>query len=270
MADTSIAGLGERELILFAQGLAEAARAETLPRWRSGCAADDKSGGASFDPVTDADREGERAIRRLIEARFPDHGISGEELPERPAQGPYRWSLDPVDGTRAFVCGMPSWVTIAGLLEGERRIFGIIDAPCLDELYVGLAGRSVMLSAGREEPLAVSGCRSLAEARLSTTDPFLFRGAEAGAFERVRAQVRTVRYGQDGYAYARLAAGTIDLVVESGLKPYDYDGLVPVVRGAGGTFGDWRGGEDFSAGKVIAAASRELYEAAVEEMAAAA
>jgi fructose-1,6-bisphosphatase/inositol monophosphatase family enzyme len=123
-----------------------------------------------------------------------------------------------------------------------------------------------VVQAGKRVAIHTSGCAALSEARLSTTDPFLFDAPSRAAFDRLRAEARTARYGFDGYAYARLAAGSIDLVVESGLKTYDYHALIPVVRGAGGTFGDWYGGEDYSEGKVIAAASRELYDAAVETM----
>lgn len=244
----------------FAEALADAARAETLPRFDVGCAADDKGGPAGFDPVTEADREAERVMRALIEAEHPDHGISGEEYGDKPASGPFSWSLDPVDGTRAFVCGMPTWVTLIALLRDDLPVLGVVDVPRLDERYVGY-GEECWLN-GR--PVEVSGCRSLAEARLSTTDPFLFSGEEEAGFTRIRKAVRTARYSQDGYAYARLAAGTIDIVIESGLKPHDYNALIPVVRGAGGVIGDWKGGSDFPAGCVVAAASLELFDAAIE------
>jgi myo-inositol-1(or 4)-monophosphatase len=240
-------------MMRFAERLADAARAETLPRWRTGCAAADKNEGGAWDPVTEADREAERAMRRLIEAEFPDHGIQGEEFPEKRGQGRWCWSLDPIDGTRSFVCGLPSWTTLIALLEDGRPVLGIIDAAPLDERYVG---------PGNERK--TSGCTSLAEARLSTTDPYLFSASESEAWNHVRQRVRTTRYGLDAYGYARLAAGSLDLVIESGLKPHDYNALIPVVRAAGGAIGDWEGGEDFSAGRVIAAATPELYRAVVE------
>ncbi len=241
------------------------ARRETLPRWRSGAAADDKGGG-EFDPVTEADRQAELAMRALIEAEFPSHGISGEEFPDRLPQGPFCWSLDPIDGTRSFICGLPNWVTLIALLENGRPVLGLIDAPCLEERYIGYSGGASFRRGGGETRLSSSGCTNLAEARLSTTDPYLFRGTESAAFDRVRDQVRTTRYGHDGYGYARLAAGSLDLVIETGLKPHDYNALIPVIRAAGGVIGDWEGGENFSAGKVIAAATPELHAAAVEAM----
>jgi myo-inositol-1(or 4)-monophosphatase len=250
----------------FALRLADAAAGETLGRWASGCAAEDKGGGLDFDPVTDADREAERAMRALIEVDHPDHGIAGEEFPDRPARSPYCWSLDPVDGTRSFTCGLPNWVTLIALLEGGKPVLGIIDAPCLGERYLGYVGRGELIGGARGGPLRASRCAALGEARLSSTDPDLFLGAEAEAFGHIRRRVRTTRYGHDGYAYARLAAGTIDLVIESRLKPFDYNALIPVVRAAGGVFGDWRGGEDYTGGKVIAAATPQLYEQAVAAM----
>ncbi|HEX8580565.1 MAG TPA: inositol monophosphatase family protein [Allosphingosinicella sp.] len=245
------------DFLPFARRLALVARAETLPRWRSGCASDDKCGTADYDPVTDADREAERTMRALIEAEYPDHGISGEEFPDRPAQGPWSWSLDPVDGTRSFICGLPNWVTLIALLHEEKPVLGIIDAPCLDELTFGW---------GDEASGRTSDCRSLSEARFSTTDPYLFTGAERDAFEALRVQVRTARYGHDGYAYARLAAGTLDLVIENSLKPHDYNALIPVIRAAGGVVGNWRGKDDFTAGRIIAAATPDLFEQAVAMM----
>jgi len=256
----------DQRLLEFAHRLADAARRETLHRWQSGCVADDKGGEGGFDPVTEADRESERVMRALIEAEYPEHGIAGEEFPERPAQGPFTWSLDPIDGTRSFTCGLPNWVTLIALLRDGRPVLGVIDAPCLDERYSAGEGEGLFVRSGREAALQASDCSELSSARLSTTDPYLFKGDEAQAFERVRRSVRTTRYGLDGYAYARLAAGTLDLIVECGLKPHDYNALIPVIRAAGGVIGDWSGGEDFSAGTVIAAATRELYEEAVSLM----
>lgn len=250
------------DLIAFAEELAAVARAETLHRWASTVAAESK-GGAAYDPVTDADREAERAMRELIRDRYPDHGVTGEEWPDEPANGPFSWSLDPVDGTRSFICQLPNWVTLAALLDDSRPVLGLIDAPCLDELYVGSGDEAWLISKTGRTRVRASGCTNPAEARLSTTDPFLFEGDAADAFDRLRQSVRTTRYGHDGYAYARLACGSIDLVIENGLKPHDYNALIPVVRAAGGMIGDWRGGEDFARGKVIAAATRELYDEAV-------
>jgi myo-inositol-1(or 4)-monophosphatase len=241
--------------------LAELAREQTL----GGGAreAEDKNAGGAFDPVTAADRGAERVMRQWIEACWPEHGISGEEYGEKPGSGPWSWSLDPIDGTRAYVCGLPSWTTLIALLHEGRPVVGIIDTPRLDELCLGTPSGTLLQGAGRREKLRTSGCRSLAEARFSTTDPYLFSGAEADAFERVRERARLTRYGLDAYGYARVAAGALDLVIESGLKPHDYNALIPVLRGAGGVIGNWRGEDDFSEGKVVAAATPALFEEAV-------
>ncbi|HZC37291.1 MAG TPA: inositol monophosphatase family protein [Sphingomicrobium sp.] len=248
-------------LIAFAQELAAAARAETLSRWTSGCAAEDKDG-VAYDPVTEADREAERVMREMIRTRFPEHGICGEEGGDEPGSSRWSWSLDPVDGTRSFICRLPTWTTLIALLDEGAPVMGVIDAPALDETYIGRMDDAWMLRAGERTPLRSSGCTALADARLSTTDPFLLD--DPAAFDEVRRAARVTRYGHDGYAYARLAGGSIDLVIESGLKPHDYNALIPVIRGAGGHIGDWRGGTDFVAGQVIAAATRELYDSAVK------
>jgi histidinol phosphatase-like enzyme (inositol monophosphatase family) len=254
--------MDDTALISFAQELAEIAREQTLERWASGCAVYDK-GSDTFDPVTDADREAERVLRAAIRDRCPDHAITGEEWPDEPGTGRYRWSLDPIDGTRSFLCRLPTWVTLIGLLRDEQPFLGLVDAPCLGETYVGLGTDAWMSRKGARGRISVSGCTRLSEARLATTDPAMFDGAPAASFDALRRAARTVRYGHDGYAYARLAAGSIDLVIETGLKPHDYEALIPLVRAAGGTLGDWGGGTDFARGKVIAAASRELYADAV-------
>lgn len=250
-------------LAAFACELADAARRETLPRCDAVGTVNNKAGGARFDPVTEADRAAEMAIRRLIEQHWPDHGILGEEFADRAARSDYSWSLDPIDGTRSYVCGLPSWTTLIALLHRGRPMVGVIDAPRLGERYLGLGDEARLIMSDGERVLAVSSCRELAEARFSTTDPALFSGADMEGVERVREAVRIVRYGHDAYAYARLAAGTIDLVIEAGLQPYDYNALVPVVRGAGGVIGNWRGEDDLSEGKLVAAASQTLLEQAV-------
>ncbi|HJP67887.1 MAG TPA: inositol monophosphatase family protein [Sphingomicrobium sp.] len=252
--------------ILFGRDLAQAARRETLVRFGCGCAVENKADNGSFDPVTEADRAAETAMRELIQSQFPDHGIQGEEYADKPTSSRYSWSLDPIDGTRSYMCGLPSWVTLIALLEDGEPVGGLIDNPCLDEIYVGFGGKAFVQKNGAQVPIRTSGCTALEDARLSTTDPYLFEPQARERFERLRTAARTLRLGHDGYAYARLAAGTLDLVVECGLKPHDYNALIPVVRGAGGILGDWCGGSDFKAGNVIAAATRELYLSAVSVM----
>jgi myo-inositol-1(or 4)-monophosphatase len=210
-----------------------------------------------FDPVTEADRAAERALRAAIEEAYPDHGIWGEEYGATRGDAPIRWSLDPVDGTRALICGLPSWAVLIGLIVDGRHVAGMIDLPALDETLLAVDGRT----SRNGEQVRASGCTRLAEARLSTTDPTLFD--DPAPFERVRRAARVTRLGLDALGYARVATGDIDLVIESGLKCHDYDALVAVVRGAGGVIGNWRGGDDLGGGDVVAAASPALYEEAV-------
>lgn len=245
------------ELLPFLRQLSAAARNVTLGAPVP--TADNKAGGEDYDPVTELDRAAERALRAAIEQRFPDDGIEGEEYGILRPDARRRWLLDPVDGTRALICGLPSWTTLVALCEEAEPTTGFIDAPRLDELVVGLPGTTLLNGV----PVRASKCDRLADARLSTTDPYLFDGEDADAFARVRRAARLVRYGLDALAYARLAAGHLDLVVESGLKPHDWAALVPVVRGAGGVVGDWRGGSDFTGGAIVAAATPALFEQAI-------
>lgn len=238
------------ELSKLARGLAEVLQ---LP-----LAFNDK-GGNAFDPVTAFDRDVEHAMRAFLVARFPNHGIWGEEAGWSNAGAQRHWSLDPVDGTRALICGLPSWCVLVGLIDGGQHIAGMIDCPSLDERLIGLDG----VTTCNGLPVSTSGCSALASARLSTTDPYLFDGNEAVVFGVLRSAVLLTRYGLDALAYARVATGDLDLVVESGLKRHDLDALVPVVRGAGGHVGDWSGGEDWDGGRIVAAASEALYEEAV-------
>lgn len=256
------------DLVSFAKDLVTAARRETLGVLAHDRLAEDKGRDGVFDPVTRADRACEAALRRAIEDRFPDHGISGEEFADKTAKCRFAWSIDPIDGTRSYMCALPSWTTLIALLENGEPVLGLIDAPSLDETYVGVGDQATMIRKGEVSSLSTSDCRSISQARFSTTDPFLF-GPAGGALQGLVRAVKVTRYGHDGYAYARLAAGSVDLVVETGLKPHDYNAHIPVIRAAGGHVGDWAGGGDLAEGKIIAAASRELYDAAVELLAAA-
>lgn len=237
--------------IAFADALADAARLAILPHFRASADIENKLEGA-FDPVTEADRGAERAMRALIEARFPTHGIVGEEYGEKASKDGWCWTLDPVDGTRAFISGLPLWGTLIALAFEGRPVIGVIDQGYLDERYVGFPGGAHVTTRGATRPLTARACAHLKEATLATTDPFLFDGAEAGGFEMVRRTARLTRYGCDCYAYAMLADGRIDLVIESGLKTWDVHALIPVIEGAGGMVTNWRGGPAHGGGQVIA------------------
>ena len=253
--------------LAFAGRLADAARTAIRPHFRALDGVDGKTGGPAqfgFDPVTAADTGAERAMRNLIAAERPDHGVIGEEFEDIPSRNGLTWLLDPVDGTRAFVAGLPSWTTLIALCDDEGTpLIGIIDQPVLDERYLGWPGGAALQQAGTQTPIRVSGCRDLREAVISTTDPFILNPAEQGAWTHLRATARISRYGLDAYAYARLAAGTIDLVAESGLKAWDIAALIPVVRGAGGLATDWRGNAPRLGGQIVCCASQDILDQAL-------
>lgn len=252
----------------FAGRLADAARAQTLPRFRAGLEIVSKAS-SSFDPVTDADREAERELRRMIAAAYPGHGIIGEEFGAERADAEFRWVIDPVDGTRAFVCGVSTWATLVGLEWRGKPALGLIDQPFTDERWQAARGRATYRRQGVERECRTSGVADLGLARLSTTDPRregYFTREEAAAFDEVAARARVARFSLDAYAYGLLAIGEIDLVIESSLQRHDYSALVPIIEAAGGVVSGWKGEPlgDESKGRVIAASSAELHGAAIE------
>jgi histidinol phosphatase-like enzyme (inositol monophosphatase family) len=230
------------ELDAFLVELNRAASGAILPLFRAEHGLIDKGGAAGFDPVTEADKGAERAIRALISERYPNHGVIGEEYGEDRPESEFVWVLDPVDGTRAFIAGLPLWCTLIGLRFQGRPVLGSIGQSYLGEIYIGHAGGSRLMSPGGDRPLKVRACPKLADAIIATTDPeACFTGAERDAWRQVRAAARLARLGCDAYAYAMVAAGTMDLVVEAGLKAWDIDAAIPVLEGAGGVVTDWRG-----------------------------
>ncbi|MET0274206.1 MAG: histidinol-phosphatase [Phenylobacterium sp.] len=230
------------ELDAFLIELNRAAAGAILPLFRADHGLVDKGGAAGFDPVTEADKGAERAIRALISERYPEHGVIGEEYGEDRPDAEFVWVLDPVDGTRAFIAGLPLWCTLIGMRFEGTPVLGSIGQSYLGELYIGHAGGSRLMSRGRETPLKVRACPNLNGAIIATTDPeACFSGPELGAWTQVRAAARLARLGCDAYAYAMVAAGTMDLVIEAGLKAWDIDAAIPVVQGAGGVVTDWQG-----------------------------
>lgn len=258
MADPALA----RSLLPLALRMADAARAAALPHFRSSAPADNKSS-TGYDPVTEADRASERAMRELIAEERPGDGIEGEEYGSQPGTSGLVWHLDPIDGTRAFVAGLPSWCILIGLAKEAQAILGIIDQPWLDERYVGLGNEAWLDCRGARTALRTRDCPALRQAILTTTDPFILTPPERGAFEHLRATARLTRYGLDAYGYARLAAGTMDMVAETGLKSHDVAALIPVVEGAGGVVTDWRGEPAKLGGQILAAANRKILDEAL-------
>lgn len=218
-------------------------------------------------PVTVADRGIEAHIRARIAEIYPDHGIYGEEEGAENIDRQHVWVVDPIDGTKSFVTGHPLFGGLLALLDGGEPCLGQIDMPAMGERWCGVAGRPSTLN-GR--PCRTSGRTALAEASAYTTDPLLFGGARQPAFQALRDTVRMIRFGGDCYSYALLASGHCDLVLETGLEPYDYLPVVQVIRGAGGVISDWQGRPlgVGSSGDVLAAATPELHGAMLERLAA--
>jgi len=254
------------EYELFAVELAREAARVSQPYFRGAYEEADKGGPGAFDPVTQADREAEAAIRRLITARYPDHGVIGEEYGEDRPEADHVWILDPIDGTRAFIAGLPLWTNLIALRTDDRPTVGVIGQPYLDEIFLGGPSGARLLRAGTETPLAVRPCPRLTDAVIATTDPELFTGAERAAWTQVRAAARLARLGCDAYAYAMLAAGHIDLVAESGLKVWDWSALVPVIEAAGGAVTNWRGEAPDGTGQILAVGDVAIREQALVTM----
>ncbi len=259
----------QAELFATAEALAEAARAETLAHFRTpgGISADTKED-ARFDPVTVADRAAEAAMRAILAQRRPQDGIWGEEQGVQRGQSGLTWVLDPIDGTRGYMSGAPTWgVLIAVSHEGEATpgapILGLIDQPYIGERFLGGPGVARMTGPRGAAPLRSRAARPLSEAILYSTFPEVGTEAEGAAFARLSRQVRLTRYGTDCYAYALIAAGQIDLVVEAGLQPYDVAAPIAVIAAAGGIVTNWQGGPAHAGGQVLAAANAEVHAAAM-------
>lgn len=242
-----------------AHALADAARAAILPFFRQvGLTADDKDP-SRFDPVTEADRASEAAMRAVLATQRPDDGILGEELAPTPGTSGLTWVLDPIDGTRAFISGTPTWGVLIALSDQDGPLCGIIDQPYIGERFEGGFGTARVTGPLGEAPMAVRQGKALSDATLFTTFPEVGTSAERAGFEAVRDRVKLTRYGCDCYAYALLAAGQIDLVIEAGLAPYDIAAPIAVVEAAGGIVTDWQGNPAHPGGRALAAATPEIH-----------
>jgi len=223
------------DFLALASDLADAAGEAIRPHFRQRIAVDDKP---DLSPVTIADRNAEAAMRRLITARFPDHGIIGEEYGAERENAEFVWVLDPIDGTKSFISGVPLFGTLIALAHRGRPILGIIDQPISRERWIGATGRPTTFNGST---VRCRPCPALAAATVFSTSPDMFKGADAAAQARVAAKAKLVRYGADCYAYGLVALGFIDLVIEASLKPYDFSAMAPIVEGAGGLATDWQG-----------------------------
>jgi len=227
----------------FALELAEAAGAVIRPLFRVENGLEDKgpAKNGEFDPVTLADKGAEAAIRRLIAERYPDHGVIGEEYGEDRPDAEFVWVLDPIDGTRAFIAGLPLWTTLIGMRHQGRPSVGAIGQSYIGETFVGSSRGASLVRGGALYPLRVRACPTLAQALIATTDQNLYQGAALEAWSRVRAKARVARFGCDAYAYAMVAMATMDVVVEAGLKAWDVEAAIPIIQGAGGFISHWSG-----------------------------
>lgn len=260
-------------LAAFAHRLADASGAAIMPFFRADPGVDDKghAKGQAFDPVTAADRDAETAIRALIAAEYPNHGVLGEEHGTQKGASPMHWVLDPIDGTRAFITGGPQWGTLIALNDGEKPVLGILDQPFTRERWIGHGGKAELLARGSVRKLKTRACPTLKEAVISTTHPWsYFTDAEQTAFRAIDAKARMTRFGGDCYAYGLLAMGLMDAVIESALQPWDIQALIPIVEGAGGIVTSWTGGDAQDGGQVVASGDERLHAALLKELATAA
>ncbi len=251
----------------FVHELATVSGQAILPFFRTALGVEDKSRGAVFDPVTAADRAAEQAMRALIRGTFPSHGVRGEEFPDDGVDADYVWVLDPIDGTKSFICGLPAWGTLIGLCRQGQPVYGMMHQPFIRERFYGDGVQARYRGPAGERRLSVRPCAGLEEATLLTTSPLLMSEEDRARYTEVEKRVRLPRYGGDCYAYCMLAAGHADLVIETNLNDFDIMPLVPIISGAGGIVTNWEGGADLSGGRVVAAGDRRAHEAALKVLA---
>ncbi|RBI83878.1 histidinol-phosphatase [Rhodosalinus halophilus] len=263
MTSAQAPGIDAREVTQLADRLADAARGAILPYFRTTTLGTTSKLHTGFDPVTEADRAAESEMRAILSAERPADGILGEEFGEAPGSSGLTWVLDPIDGTRAFLCGAPTWGVLIALSGPEGPLYGVVDQPYTGERFRGGLGLAELEGPMGRRPLSVRRGLALGQATLATTFPEIGTEAERAAFGRVAAEVQLTRYGMDCYAYAMLAAGQIDLVIEAGLAPYDIHAPMAVIEAAGGIVTDWQGGPAHAGGRILAAADPALHRQAV-------
>jgi histidinol-phosphatase len=249
----------------FVERLADVAADTILPFFRTALRAEDKNAGGMFDPVTEADRAAETAMRHLIQETFPDHGIIGEEFGSVQSEADFVWVLDPIDGTKSFIAGMPVWGSLIGLMHKGQPVYGMMVQPFTLERFTGDGRGALWRGPGSDRrmtqrKLVTSACPGITQATLMTTSPLLYSAGKLKAFRRVEAKARLSRYGGDCYAFAMLAAGHVNCVIESGLKTYDIAPLVPIIEGAGGIVTCWDGGNPAKGGDVVASCDARTHD----------
>jgi len=246
------------DLTAAAHAAADAARPETLRHFRTALDVANKEDGG-FDPVTEGDRAAERAMREVLGRLRPDDAILGEEYGAQAGTSGLTWVLDPIDGTRAYLAGAPTWGVLVAVSDAGGPILGLIDQPHIGERFFGGPDGATLTGPGGQMPLHTRPSRPLSDAIVMTTFPEVGTAPEGQAFVRVAQKAKLVRYGLDCYAYGLLALGQIDLVIEAGLQSYDIQGPMAVVTAAGGIVTDWTGGPAHMGGRVIAAANPAIH-----------
>ena len=250
----------------FVDELAAVSGETIRPFFRSALGVENKSRSGGFDPVTAADRAAEAAMRALIKRTFPEHGIVGEEFAADRPDAEYVWVLDPIDGTKSFICGMPAWGTLIALTRRGEPIYGMMHQPFTREYFTGDGRGARYRGPAGERALQVRTCTALEDAVMLTTSPLLMNKADRQRFGRVEQAVRLSRYGGDCYAYCVLAAGHVDLVIETELKSYDVLPLIPIIEGAGGIITTWDNGRPHNGGRIIAASDRSVHAQALAKL----
>jgi myo-inositol-1(or 4)-monophosphatase len=244
----------------FALHAAMDAGAAILPHFRAPIEIEDKGGHRGYDPVTQADRAAEAAIRAAIARRYPDHGIDGEEHGRQPGRSPFTWVIDPIDGTRSFILGHLHWATLIALNDGVRPVVGVTHQPFVGESFVAANGVSVWRRGDERRSLRTRRCARVEDAIVATTDPRHFEAErQTRAYAAATDGARLVRYGGDCYCYTQLAMGLVDIVVETGLQAYDIQALIPLIENAGGAISDWAGARCDAGGDVLACGDPALH-----------
>ncbi|MEM9717461.1 MAG: histidinol-phosphatase [Pseudomonadota bacterium] len=255
------------QIVAAAHAVADAARAPTLAHFRSVDLAAENKQGDYFDPVTEGDRAAERAMRAVLAELRPEDAILGEEYGETSGTTGLTWVLDPIDGTRGYICGTPTWGVLIAAVSGDDVLCGVIDQPYIGERFIGARGTGDWIRGDQKRALQTRKTTDLSQARIMTTFPEVGRDQDRKGFEAVAKHAQFARYGMDCYGYALVAAGQIDLVIEAGLASYDIAGPIGVVHGAGGIVTSWSGGVATHGGQAVAAANAELHSKALELLA---
>jgi myo-inositol-1(or 4)-monophosphatase len=256
--------MGAVDFAAFVDELASAAGEAIRPYFRTSLGVENKAHSGPFDPVTAADRAAEQAMRALIRKNFPAHGVIGEEFNADQPNASYVWVLDPIDGTKSFISGMPMWGTLIGLLKDGEPVYGMMHQPFIGERFTGDGDSARYRGPAGERSLCTRPCASLKEATIATTSPLLMNEQDRASFRAVEAATRLSRYGGDCYGYCMVAGGFIDLVIETNLKPHDIVALIPIIEGAGGIITNWEGGPASKGGRIVAAGDKRVHAEALK------